>query len=305
MINFLRQRRTLLQMSQAQLAEQLGVSQQTVARWETSGQIPVKYIKDLAILMGARAQDFLPRMNEGPTKPGEGNVIPLRAAKADQEDEDAAMPFGDVHIYFSDIAGEAAAFPITVGTFNHIQQILGDAGLGFEQVAPWVRFVTLNNKLVLLNTNQVDRITFVDDDVAAMTHYEHPEVYQAAADLWARMPTAEEVTKEDFPYSKALVEKVTQVIADAGEQPWIELDGVVVELVSGRRVTQVMNEDIAYAIGFLESEATRDGFNPRGFLELANRDDGRFEHVRMESVRLIQASLAAYEHANATDDADV
>ena len=303
MTSFLRQRRSLLQMSQAQLAEQLGVSQQTVARWETSGQIPAKYIKDLAIFLGARAQDFLPGGDERSAKPGQGNVVPLRAPKGGQEDE-STMPFGDVQLHFAGDASEPSAYPVTWGTLNHIQQVLGDTGLGFKQAAPWVKFETLNNKWILLNTNHVDRITFVDDDAEQMTDYKHPEVYQAAADLWFRMPTQEEMSKEDFPYSKVLVETVAQVISDAGDEPWIELDGVAVQFASGRRVTQTMNEDIAYALAFLETEAAQDGFDPRGFLELTNRDTGRFEHVRMESIRLIEASLVAYIKANGEDAAE-
>jgi len=298
MNNFLRQRRSLMQMSQAQLADHLGVSQQTVARWETSGQIPVKYLKDLAILMGARVQDFLPRAAGGAAKQGEGNVVPLRAPKAEQGDEDRGLPFGDVHLHFGD---ETTSFPITWGTLNHIQQVLGDAGLGFAQVAPWVQFETLNNKWVLLNTDHVDGITFIDDDVEAMTHYVHPEVYQAAADLWGRMPTQEEMSKEDFPYSETLVAKVAEEIDRAGDKPWIEFRGVSVKLTSGRCVTQSMNEDIAYALAFLETESVQDGFSPQGFLQLTDRDDGRFEHVRMASVRLIEASLVAYTEANAPD----
>lgn len=300
--NFLRQRRSLMQMSQAQLAEHLGVSQQTVARWETSGQIPVKYLKDLAILMGARVQDFLPRTIEGAAKQGEGNVVPLRAPKAEQDAEDKDMPFGDVRLHFGN---ETTSFPITWGTLNHIQQVLGDVGLGFAQVAPWVQFDTLNNKWVLLNTDQIEGITFVDDDAVAMTHYVHPEVYQAAADLWGRMPTKEDMSKDDFPYSETLVAKVAEEIERAGDEPWIEFRGVAVELTSGRRITQDMNENIAYALAFLEAEAAQDGFHPRGFLELTDRDDGRFEHVRMGSVRLIEASLGAYTKANAADDAEV
>ncbi|MDO8385928.1 MAG: helix-turn-helix transcriptional regulator [Polaromonas sp.] len=297
MTSFLRQRRSLLQMSQAQLAEQLAVSQQTVARWETSGQIPAKHIKDLAILLGARAQDFLPRAEEGPAMKG-AKVVLLRAPEANPQHENAQVPFGDVQLHFAGHADdEPMCFPVTWGTLNRIQDQLGDAGMGIEQLASWVHFETLNNKSVLVNTKHVDRISFVNDDVEEMSQVLHDEVYKAATDLWRRLPSAEDMETDDFPYSKALVEKVAKAIADAGEHPWIEFDGFTVEFTSGQRLSKPMNPEVASSLAFLEGEAAQRSFNPQGFLQLTLRDDGRFEHVRLDGVRLIEASLAAYVKA--------
>ncbi|RYZ14460.1 MAG: XRE family transcriptional regulator, partial [Myxococcaceae bacterium] len=52
MTNFLRDRRMRGRISQAELAKELGVSQQTIARWEITGQIPAKHLKDLAVTLG-------------------------------------------------------------------------------------------------------------------------------------------------------------------------------------------------------------------------------------------------------------
>lgn len=301
MTTFLRQRRSSMRLSQAQLAEYLDVSQQTVARWESSGQIPAKYIKDLAIVLGARAQDFLPRLSESPSKSSSSNVLPLRPPDNEactSEEEESKIPFGDVCFHFSgDPEGEATFFPVTWGTLNLIQQQLGDAAFDPPQTAPWIQFEALNNKWVTVNTQQVDRISFVDDNVEAMSHYQHDEVYKAAADLLDNMPIAEELEKEEFPYSKSLVEKATAFIEATAEQAYIELYGLTVQFASGHQMSQLLNSEVATLLDLMFSGTGRFEPQARGFLQLNFRDDGQFEHVRLDGVRLIEAALLRFLEA--------
>ncbi len=295
-----------MRLSQTQLAEHLGVSQQTVARWETSGQIPAKYIKDLAVLMGARAQDFLPRASESPSKAGSSNVLALHKYNKEDgvaEDEDSTLPFGDVCFRFAgDREGEATFFPVTWGTLNHIQQQLSDAAFNPAHTSPWIQFEALNNKWVTVNTQQVDRITFVDDDVEAMSPYHHSEVYKAAADLLDNMPTTEDLEKEEFPYSKSLVERAVAFIEALGERSYIELDGLTVQFASGQQISKVINSEVATLLDLVFSGTERDDPQVRGFLELDFRDDGQFEHVRLDGVRFIEAALAAFIEACDQED---
>lgn len=296
MTSFLRQRRILLGVSQADLAERIGVSQQTVARWETSGQIPAKYLKDLAITLGARPEDFLPKTSDA-------RVVPLNSKKADptQSEDDASLPFGDVCVRFGCGADAVRYYPVTWGTLNRIQEQLGDVGVGFGPTAPWVCFETLNNKWVALNALGVDRLTFVDDNVEAMTDYEHPEVYKAARALWDRMPSPKELEQEDFPYTKALVVQVATLLKAAKREPWAEFDGFSVEFASGECVSHVLNDEVAMALDGMAAWLGHE--DAAAFMALPLRDNGTFEHVRLAAVRCIECSLLALNEALEQEEA--
>lgn len=295
MNTFLRQRRTLLQMSQAQLAESLGVSQQTVARWETNGQIPAKYIKDLAILTGARAQDFLPGLSESSTRQisPHTKAVPQRDQDSGSEEED--LPFGDVCFQFANDSGRGTKiYPITWGTLNHIQMELGDAGVGSRHTASWIQFETLNNKWVAVNTRNVDRVSLVDDNAEAMTDYWHDEVYKAAIDLFDRVPSEKELAQIDCPYSKDLVVKVQELMHTMGERAIHELLGFTVQFVSGQTLSMPLNTEVVESLDYVFGSDGAVYSQPLGFLQLDCRGDGRFENVRLDGVRFIEASLAVF-----------
>lgn len=304
MTSFLRQRRTILRMSQGQLADLLKVSQQTIARWETTGQVPAKYIKDLAIVTGARVGDFLPRAEESPSRRAVATGAPLEH-DFEAVDGDLTLPFGDVHLHFSGVSGGLAkSYPVTWDTLNRIQEHLGDVGNGFLDTAPWVHFEALNNKWVAVNTLHLERVSFVGDDDEAMTHFEHEEVYKAARDLRQSIPTEDDLKQDDCPYSPSLVESVKKVVEEAGEAAEMELEGVAFEFASGKRLSKLLNTDIAQSLDAVFSTRSDDDLQPHRFLQLSSRDDECFEHVRLGAVRLIEASLLAFDEGCQSDDAD-
>lgn len=302
MTSVLRQRRTALKLSQGNLADVLGVSQQTVARWENSGQIPAKYIKDLAVAMGARAEDFLPRIEESPTR--RAATAPEQEGRSSEgdESEEAAEAFGDVRLHFSDRTGpRVVSYPVTWGTLNHIQEQLGDVGVGFVRAAPWIQFETLNNKWVAVNSQALDRATFVNDDVQEMTFHAHAEVYKAARALWHCMPTDDEMESDGFAYSRRLVGEVERLIGRFSREAWVELEGVAVDLTSGEQFAGTLNPEVALSLDTMFASRMDDDLIPNRFLQLTFRDTGTFEHVRLGAVSLIEAALQAFEEACQSD----
>lgn len=290
MNNFLRERRLLLGVLQSELAEQMGVSQQTIARWETTGQIPAKYLKDLAVSMGAQVEYFLPQ--DGTSE------MTQRLGKGTSMEENESLPFGDVCIHFVGAPeSDARYYPVTHGTMQRIEQELGDAGCGFVKSAPWFQFEALNNKWVAINSAQVERVTFIDDNVEAMTSYEHEEVYKAARQLWDRMPSAKEVSAEDYPYSKKLVEKVAKLMKPGEHESLLELEGVTCEFTSGACVRHILSKDAAGSLVFLFDAVEPHDILPGTYLSLSFPDQGRFENLRLGSLRMIEAPLQALNEA--------
>ena len=76
--------RTEMRLTQQAVAERLGVSQQTIARWETNGaDIPTKHLKDLAVLIGCSIGDLLDKSRQT-----------LRS------EDDAGVPYGTLLLRF-------------------------------------------------------------------------------------------------------------------------------------------------------------------------------------------------------------
>lgn len=301
MTSFLRHRRTALRLSQGQLADLVKVSQQTIARWETSGQIPAKYIKDLAIVMGARSDDFLPRSAESPARLFTSQDDLPSGAPGDAAEEDEGE-FGDVHFHFSGVGGiRRMSFPVTWGALNRIQSQLGDVGIGADGTAPWVQFETLNNKWVAVNTREVERVTFVDDNVEQKSFHENVEVYRAARELWANMPSAERMLDDDFAFTPQLVERVARLIEHLGRDVEEELHGLTLHFVSGERLCRKISPDAAYSLDNLFATRSEADLEGHRYLQLTFRDHGAFEHVRLGGVRCIEASLLAFEEACQSD----
>jgi transcriptional regulator with XRE-family HTH domain len=301
MSNFLRKQRELLQMSQNDLATMLKVSQQTVARWEKTGQIPSKYVKDLAIVLSASAQDFLPGASKS-AKPKRGAASPLLQYMRgyDPKEHSALMPFGDVRIHFAGDEPDASRhYPVTRGALNRIQEQLMVVDEGAFQVRPWVQFEALNNKWVAINMEQVEQLTFVDDAVEEMSDYEHEEVYSAAMDfLLTGLPSDEEVAQEDFPYSAPLIEGVRELVGSLSmEDALMALEGVSYEFVSGRRTSRLLSGEVAATLDGVFSGDEGTSLDPKHFLDLTYRDEGAFEHVRLGALRLFEVPLLAFDRA--------
>lgn len=287
MTNFLRDRRIQFRLSQAQLAEALGVSQQTVARWESSGQIPAKYLIDLAVALGARAQDFLP----GAT-PAKKLVNDGEQGEATEAADD--IPFGDLFISYVGEA-EPRRYPVSERTMQQIQEVLGDVGHGDEATPSWVRFETLNNKWVVINSAHVERLAFVDDNVVAMTAFFHVEVYKAARVLHADMPDPSRIVADDFPYTEKTLAEVAALLEPMGEHAIFELDGITCEYASG-----IVTRNL---LGLAAATALDDTFNagyPRdlrsgSYLTLHDPDNATYEHLRLGALRSIEVSLLAFD----------
>lgn len=289
MKNFLRDRRVRGRISQAELAKELGVSQQTVARWETSGQIPAKYLKDLAVTLGARVKDFLPGAAPATDVP---DVAKDGAATEAADD----FPFGDIFISY---LGEAKPrrYPVTGSTMDQIQEALGDVGCGADKSEPWVRFETLNNKWVAINTSHIERLAFVDDNVEEMTPAVHVEVYKAARDLHAQMPDEAEAGAHDFRYSKKMLADVDGLLESLGEHAIFELGGVTCEYTSGFVTRSLLSHDSAMALDYAFNAGDPSDLRPESFLTLHDPDNGTTEHVRLGALRSIEVSLLAFNEA--------
>lgn len=289
-MSFLKSRRIEMKISQADLANMLSVSQQTVARWEVSDSIPAKYLKDLAIITDSDVKELLHISTATPlSKASISALLPYYAGRSLTDDEEARLPFGDVKIRFSRAGGGGLkCYPITQGTKQRLQMLLENVG-DLDNDGPWIQFEALNNKWIAVNTDLIDGLTFVDDNVQAMTGYEHVEFYKAAAELrWDPCITESKCQPEDATYPKPLAEAVSHYLGSMTEDQLNgELEEVLCEFTSGEKWAHGLSDEAAKSLltEFLEKPTAQT------IVQLDFPNDGVVECVRLGNVRLIEAPL--------------
>jgi len=274
------------------------VSQQTIARWERGGQIPAKYLKDLAVLLGARVEDFIGSVVE--------TAMPMKAVS----DDDSDIPFGGVNFRFiGDGPDSARSYPVTEGEWKRLLHQLGaDDDFGSARASSWIKLETLDNRWVIVNAKELVDVTITDDDVEAMPSYFHPEVYNAAREfIMRKWPTDADLAAEDYPYSTGLMEKVNEVLAKYGgpqaDEAFQAFKCLSWELTSGEKVARFGSREIIdnlhslFNLDYGKLELDR-------FLMLPGKDDARSctTHVRLGALRCIEVPLLLLEEVRRDEE---
>jgi len=311
----LKQRRARLGFTQQNVAQMLGVSQQTVARWESGGDIPSKYLKDLAIILVCRVSDLV---GERAAARGGSKVLRVlnRAGEIEQDEDDEQVPYGTVRAGFVTRPAELAIadrdaedddrplthdYPISVREMHRLYSRLQDE----DERASWFVFETLDNRLVLMNRSELESFEMIGDDVVAMPPFEHEEVYAALADYELRaILESREVPPDDdaAKYSKAFIEGCMKVVERWGGTDTMldRITGITIETVNGRRENLFSDpsEDaydrinslvLALELGWPESNAPVREL----LVELGTEGYYRSSFYRLGALRLIEAPLHA------------
>jgi transcriptional regulator with XRE-family HTH domain len=302
--------RTGLGLTQRDLAQQLGVSQQTVARWEGGATVPTKYLRDVAILLSCTLADLLGY--------GEPSYVARWAERRKGERLDNSdVPYGTLRIAFAPPAGvspvaieeRSREYPITEGERRRLSIRLERR----DGVEEWLSFETLNNKFVCVNRRAIEMIETVGDDVEAMPPFEHEEVYKALLDpdvqevLEGRKPV-ETFDAEDAPYSRALVDRCVELAADTGGvEPLLEAVGSIsIESVDGRRMSLFSDPegDALEEVTLLGLQIDDFGLTPEHsqlndwLVELSTEGYYRSTRFRLGCLRLIETPLERLREAN-------
>lgn len=135
-MNTLRQRRALLGFTQAQLAEKLGTTQQTIARWESGkSDIPTSKLKELALLLHCRVDELIS------LERGDEQALRNKYSRARH-----GVPYGTLEYEIS--GGKIIQHPIDEDARNNV---LGDTSMmDLDGCNKWISFTSLDNKLVFL-----------------------------------------------------------------------------------------------------------------------------------------------------------
>lgn len=291
----LKRARAELRVTQQVIAEHIGVSQQTIARWESGkSAIPAKYLKDLAILFGCSVSDLLDK-----------------GRKTLRSENDSDLPFGTLHIRFPRLIDQPIRqpggddkeaivddsrsdryFPITDGERQRLAAILDKGGVSSERIG-WLSFTSLDNRLVFINAREVERIALISDDAEAMPSYEHLEVYKLAREMaFDNEPSNEELEDESSPYSKSLAQKAKCVVDELGEHAMLWLDGVIVDPINGEREFFYLDDETLADLHGLELEGEH--ASQETFVNLYAEGYHRSTFFRLGSLRSIEVPWDRY-----------
>lgn len=193
----LKSRREELRMTQKALAELLGVSQQTVARWESNDQIPTKHLRDAVVKLGMSISDFI----TGQSAPRVATSMPF-----------PEPPYGTLEL---SIGGQIKHYPTG---WSQVDEVFGRLSSSFKPMEQWVQLRTLDQRVLYINVQALDGLRWIDDAQEEMPSFEHEEIYKAAkAILMEGEPGDEEVNAEGYPYSEDIVSSVRSLIDQRGE----------------------------------------------------------------------------------------
>jgi transcriptional regulator with XRE-family HTH domain len=304
-IGGLKQAREQYQLTQQDLAEKLGVSQQTIARWERKGgEVPTKYLKDLAVFLGCRVDALLDR-------PFSTTIAEKRREKEQEEEQAKDLPYGTLRLVFgpstrpSDesewngppLHGQVThEYPISERTRSLVYGQMGNRNV------PWVVFKSLDDRTVLVNTRQLLSLEMIGDDVEATPPFHHEEVYKAVAELvhsdfleTGEMPS--DVGGDSGKYSRKLLKQCWELIQEwnGSEGTFEHLHGVVIETVEGHRTTLVNSEPLLFSEleGLLDElvlSANSASSMDEWMVDLYSEGYDRATFVRLGALRLVEVS---------------
>jgi transcriptional regulator with XRE-family HTH domain len=281
----LRALRQGFKLTQGQVAERLGTTQQTVARWESGKTEPgIAALKDLAVLYGTSVDDLLGH------NPMVGNSQALVT--------NHYLPSND-HAFWGHVGlqlpGEQRSrwYPITWVEANRIMLHMANPTAD----TAWVTVETLNNRWLAFDLHAMKRIALLDDDASQPeddwelgwdSYQGHPmEIYRALAE-WFYL--------EDPPdCSDAFRQRVEDIIADDNltEEDVVRyvLD-TIVHFKDGTSRQLATDDD---ALGMLAALLP---MAAPPVLDLSARQNGAYHFVPADTVRLLDVPLHRIVDAN-------
>lgn len=186
-------------LTQAAVAGALGVSQQTVARWESGRTPPSRYLRELSELLELPVAELLdPPIGKGPA-----GLSGLGLSEA------GAVPFGTVRLDLipqpeeewlsASERAEARAwtayeYPVSDLMREGLAVQLGRR----EPGASWLWFASLDNRIVLVNLHLLEAVALISNSIEDMPAYQPAAVYEAI-----RTPEMQRLLAADLDPHKA------------------------------------------------------------------------------------------------------
>ena len=239
--------RAAYRLTQGELANTLGVSQQTVARWE-KGAIPIKHqhVRVMCVLFECTADELLGLETDDTeivfeADDSEGGLNLFAEAR------DYESLFGFVRLITE---GGVFDYPIGWNALGQYEEILddyyGQHTIKNHDQPNWFHFWTLNNRGVFVNMDTVLKIEFINDNEEEAPYIEHPEVWRSIADSDFKEESSELIATRCEKVLENYGEEEAMDMASCAK--FVYLDGSVENPLYNQ------NEDLSELVLRMESE---------------------------------------------------
>lgn len=267
----LREMRKRQQMTQAELAQQMGTTQQTIARWESGKtELTVSQLGDLAVVLGCGIPDLLGRNKTESKHRGSPFAV-----------SETGTPYGTLRVTFGKIE---YAYPIDEVARNEAMQAMNLLSFINNSSAQrrWMTLRTMDNYILFINPEHLSEVDIVSDDVAMMPRFAPVEFYAALSD--PEEPVLSNEFRELFEelYPEQEIDKVRD-----------QLDSLEVVLAStGEVFASSLTEETAVELEGFEMHSNS---IPRDtFLMVHEDSDYMAKFVNLSSVALIKVPAERY-----------
>ena len=176
--NRIREFRTRFDMTQSELAEQVAVTQRTIASWESMKiEVPLSSLRKLAIAFDCTASDLVHLNDElsFALKAVDKSRREIWGHSNSEPDE----PWGGLHLSLVGL-DQRLSFPIDWLSYNILSDTLVELTSEYDT---FEAFSTLDNRLVIVHTGSIDELLLVDDNVETMPFYHEKEVYRSLEEV--------------------------------------------------------------------------------------------------------------------------
>ncbi len=261
----IKEMRSRIQMTQTALAEQLGTTQQSIARWESGKTEPsVSNLKALAVALHCSVEELV-----GSTiSASEQAQSPFALFKPD-------FPFGSLKL---NTGTQAFAFPIDEDARDQLLETLRESI--YQPAKPgaqrWLSARTLNNRILFINPAHCSEISLIDDNAERMPSFTHPEVY-AALEEWHQGDN-----QKNFEQDREELQKAHEGL---DLELWVR--SIEVHFSDGKTSVYGLEEETVGEL--IELDGYLDAIMQNQFLRVFR--DGGYEHqfVNLDKVAIISA----------------
>ena len=274
----IKEMRNRLRFTQSDLAEQLGTTQQTIARWENGKtEVTASQLKALSIALACSVSDLLGR--EMPTEE-------LRRSSFAVSEHDT--PFGTLCLNVEDTIYK---YPIDETNKASLMNSLAQKEVirAKDENEFWLIVNALDNKMLLINPMYLSGLELVSDDVMQMPFFANPEVYQALSS-WGE--------EEIDPLFRIRCDEAIEALGLDAELG-ISMDLLGVVFGDGSRASYVLTDEAS--VGIYELETYRSPA-PNSFILVEEEGEHVAKYVNLSKVALIEVPAECYLRTNAMDE---
>ena len=274
--------------TQHELAKRLETTQQTIARWESGkSSIPAKHLRDIAVLLGCSVESLL-------NAKGDQSPINAKQKNIHRSAAENSSPYGTVIVDFGGDVAKLREWPITcserIYLLNQMQARVGEGMTSSAQ--GWIYFETLNDRIVFINTSELESLRLISDDAQEMPEYAHLEIYKAIRQLMYEAPLNDEnVASDSYPYTRPFQDQCMSLIEQWGgnDDAINRMECVLVESTKGAQHYLAMEEEGAQDLLFaMQGYEGRDLTHQ--FANLESEGYHKASFYRFGAMRLIELS---------------